>query len=252
MKYPLLAPLFLLLIIGLSGCHETVVKRKFITFGHSYFTLQYDGVWEAMMQSIALEHADYVIGLGDFVEDGSEEEWAKVNSGLKSLGTKYFLVPGNHDLYFKSDMHAGIDNPEKQKIARDRFESTGGKTNDFFKDESANYIMINTNDSLSVVKVFLDGIWGEVDTALPVFWFAHHFGWANVKKDKDTRNWAFPGVSRTDLLPWLKKVDYAFFGDWNHDFYERKIDGYLGVQAGWTYQEIVFFMLSLKLKMTRY
>lgn len=92
---------------------------------------------KAISQSKQKASIKFIIGLGDYTEVGTAEELTKLKKELDSAGIRYFLVPGDHDLW---------DARDKSKPALENFTKVFGLNYQAFTYEGVKFILLDNSD----------------------------------------------------------------------------------------------------------
>jgi predicted phosphodiesterase len=89
------------------------------------------------VQQINNSNATLLIGLGDYTNVGTREEFIPIKTSLKRLAMPYFLLPGDHDLWNGRD---------KDQDPEYYFHSTLGGNPDNFIKEGVQFIFLDNAD----------------------------------------------------------------------------------------------------------
>ncbi len=128
---------------GILGSQSSPVKtNKNISFR---FLLVADSHSENSYLNKALNQAKgkysdlkFIIGLGDYTEVGAVDELKKAKAEFDTVGIRYFLVPGDHDMW---------DSRDKRKAAIENFVSVFGPTYQVFTYQGIRFILLNNADN---------------------------------------------------------------------------------------------------------
>ncbi len=192
-----------------------------IAFGHTYPLLNYPLVFDAFIETIIKEDADYIFILGDVVKDNSEEEWDYVLSQFERIGKPLFFAPGNHDLNYHYERYNGKH--DNQFEAEQRYINKVGYRYKIAGDVNANYVFINMNDSIDRVLQYLNHIKPQLDTTKPALLLTSQCIWHNKHQIKgDHKTWTNKPFRREELLPHIEYYDYLIHGDWGGKFFRGK------------------------------
>ncbi len=80
----------------------------------------------------------FIIGLGDYTEVGTLEELKSAKAELDLSGLRYFLIPGDHDLW---------DSRDKQNIPSTNFKQVFGPTYQSFTSGNFRFILLYNSDN---------------------------------------------------------------------------------------------------------
>ncbi|PLX01019.1 MAG: hypothetical protein C0591_00060, partial [Marinilabiliales bacterium] len=133
-----------------------------IATGHLYPLLKYPLTYNALIDQINEQKPDYFFELGDIVRDNTDEEWDTVFNRLNRIDAKIYYAPGNHDLNYHYERYFG--KRDNQVEAEMRYLNQVGYRYKLVKDQFANYVFINANDSAQRIRSFIDQISSELDT----------------------------------------------------------------------------------------
>lgn len=84
------------------------------------------------------KNLQFVIGLGDYTEVGTVEELKVAKQVLDSAGVRYFVVPGDHDLW---------DSRDKKNLATQNFRTVFGSTYQSFIYKNVKFVLIDNADN---------------------------------------------------------------------------------------------------------
>lgn len=181
--------------------------------GHTYKLLSFENVWQDFLDTIRATQPDYVFHLGDIVFDNTDAEWAQALSGLKSIGVPVGISPGNHDHSFHYDRFNNIT--ARTPLARWRFLTHVGYYNHYFTDDRANYVFLNSHDSVANICAYLDSIVPQLDSSKKALLFTHHFIWGGKPNPKSPYAWAKKTYLWEEVRPCVRWADAIVVGDWN-------------------------------------
>ena len=190
-----------------------------ITTGHLYPLLNHPLAYNAMIDSIISQNPDYIFLLGDLVRDNADAEWDSVLMRFDSINTKVYFAPGNHDLNYHYERWEG--SRENQFEAEMKYLEEVGYRYKLMKDNFANYVFINPNDSINRVLSYLDIIKPELDTTKTLILLSSQSLWHNKHQmPGDNHTWMAKAFTRDEILPNVEYFDYLIHGDWGGKFYE--------------------------------
>lgn len=113
---------------------------------------------------------EFIIGLGDYTEVGTLDELRKAKTEFDLAGLRYFLAPGDHDLW---------DSRDKQKDPAANFREVFGPTFQSFTFENFRFIILHNSDNY-VGVTNEQRIWlaqelekARIDQAKGIFVFLH-------------------------------------------------------------------------------
>ena len=190
-----------------------------ITTGHLYPLLNYPLAYNAMIDSAINQNPDYIFLLGDLVRDNTDAEWDSVLTRFDKIGCKIYFAPGNHDLNYHYERWDG--SREHQFEAEMNYVNEVGYRYKLMKDNFANYVFINPNDSIDRVLSYLEIIKPELDTSKLMILLSSQSLWHNKHQIKgDNHTWMAKAFTRDEILPKVEYFDYLTHGDWGGKFYE--------------------------------
>lgn len=101
--------------------------------------------------------AQFLIGLGDYTDVGTLEELKNAKLELDSAGIRYFLTPGDHDLW---------DSRDKSKEPSGNFNQVFGPAYQSFTYQNFKFIILNDSDNyLGVDQSQMDWLNRQLDSA---------------------------------------------------------------------------------------
>ncbi len=193
-----------------------------VSFGHVYSLLFRDDVFDSMINDINKQNPDYVWILGDVVFNNTDEEWKYIMEKYKNLLGRRFHAGGNHDMNYHYERYYGIN--DNQWEAETRFLNNIGYRYKTIEDDIANYMLINTNDSIQRIKNYLDIMLPKLNSNKQSILFTHHGTWhKTVSEAEDPKTWVRKSYSRDSLLPKLGDFDYLIHGDWESKLLSKTI-----------------------------
>lgn len=204
---------------------ETKVFDKdhitFVATGHLYPLLHFPKFYDSLVATIAKQNPDYVFFLGDIVFNNSQEEWDKVLNHTLVLKDQLFFAPGNHDLNYHYERYIG--DKTHQNEAELRYLSNVGYRYKLLKDNFANYLLINMNDSIDRIKEYVEKIKTELNKSNPTYILSSQSLWHKGQQDpNDVSTWPQKSFSRDKILSVVNFGDFLVHGDWNKHFYRGK------------------------------
>ncbi len=190
-----------------------------VTTGHLYPLLAYPHTYNAMVDSIINQNPDYIFLLGDLVKDNTESEWDSVFTKFSNTGAKIYYAPGNHDLNYHYERWVG--SREHQYEAEMTYINRIGYRYKLMKDEFANYMFLNPNDSIDRFLNYIDLMKPHWDDNKLMLFFASQSMWHNKHQIiEDNHTWMNKAFTRDEILPHLEDFDYLIHGDWGGKLYE--------------------------------
>jgi hypothetical protein len=190
-----------------------------IATGHLYPLLKFPGVYSAMIDSIKNQKPDYIFLQGDLVRDNTAEEWDIVLKRFKEVGCPLYFAPGNHDLNYHDERWVG--SREHQFEAEMNYVNHVGYRYKLLKDQFADYVFINPNDSLTRVTEYLSIIKPQLDTTKLLILLTSQALWHNTNQiEGDPRSWVNKAFTRDEIMPRIEYFDYLIHGDWGGKFYQ--------------------------------
>jgi hypothetical protein len=192
-----------------------------VATGHLYPLLNYPQIYDAFIDTIINQKPDYFFSLGDIVYNNANGEWDTVFSKLKDLEAKIYFAPGNHDLNYHYERYFG--KRDNQVEAEMRYLNKVGYRYKLVKDELANYVFINANDSVDRILAFIDQISPELDTNKWQILLSSQSLWVNKQQDPDNpKTWVNRPFNRNEMLPNIESFDVLIHGDWGGKFYRGR------------------------------
>lgn len=189
-----------------------------VAFGHTY-PLLFDSVaFDAFIETVKAQHPDYVFVLGDIVRDNSEKEWQTVLDQFAKINSIFYFAPGNHDLNFHYERYFGKH--DHQFEAESRYIDHVGYRYKTVKDNFANYVFVNMNDSIDRVLSYLNTTQANLDKSKPMLLLTSQCVWHNKHQIKgDLKSWTNKPFTREELLPHIGYFDVLIHGDWGGKFF---------------------------------
>lgn len=204
-----------------------------VTTGHLYPLLKFPNAFNALIDQVIEQEPDYFFELGDRVRDNTDEEWDSVFYRLNRINAEIYFAPGNHDLNYHHERYFG--KRDNQIEAEMRYLKHVGYRYKVLKDQFANYVFINANDSVQRIKSYIEQITPYLDTNKLQILLSSQSLWVNKQQDpNDPRTWVNRPFNREELLPFVENFDYLIHGDWGGKFYRgqwKKSTGYFDVMG---------------------
>lgn len=201
--------------------------------GHLYPLLKYPEIYNTLIDSIINQKPDYFFSLGDIVFNNTDEEWETVKNHLDKIQAKIYFSPGNHDLNYHYERYFG--KRDNQIEAEMRYLNQVGYRYKLVKDEFANYVFINANDSVNRILSYIEQISPALDTNKSQILLSSQSLWVNKQQDPDDpKTWVNRPFNRDELLPYVENFDYLIHGDWGGKFYRgtwKKSNGAFDLMA---------------------
>ena len=192
-----------------------------VATGHLYPLLKYPQAYNSLLEKIKKQNPDYFFELGDIVRDNTDEEWDSIFYRLNQIDTKIYYAPGNHDLNYHYERYVG--KRDNQVEAEMRYLNQVGYRYKLVKDELANYVFINANDSVDRILSFIEQIATELDTNKMQILLSSQSLWVNKQQDPDNpKTWVNRPFNKNELLPYIENFDVLIHGDWGGKFYRGK------------------------------
>ncbi|PLX14752.1 MAG: hypothetical protein C0598_00665 [Marinilabiliales bacterium] len=190
----------------------------FIATGHLYPLLNFPQFYDSLIATIKKQNPDYVFYLGDMVFNNTQEEWNSVFDYNNEIKDIIYFSPGNHDLNFHYERYEGdITN---QNTAELRYLENVGYRYKLIKDNHANFLLINMNDSLERIAEYVSLIKPKIDNDKPVFVMSSQSAWHNGQQNpEDVRTWPLKSFDKDEILTVIRFGDNLVHGDWNKKFY---------------------------------
>lgn len=190
-----------------------------VTTGHLYPVLDYPHAYKAMVDSVLNQKADYIFLLGDLVKDNTDAEWDTVLSRFSRAKAEIYYAPGNHDVNYHYERWVG--SRENQFEAEMRYIDKIGYRYKLLKDEFANYMFLNPNDSLDRFLKYINLMKPSLDDNKLTLFFASQSMWHNKHQIlEDNHTWMNKAFTREEVLPHLEDFNYLIHGDWGGKLFE--------------------------------
>ena len=196
-----------------------------IVTGHLYPLLYHPDVYNDFIETIKKQHPDYFFALGDLVYNNSDKEWKKVMTNFNKLNVPVYYAPGNHDLNYHYERYYGKHDHQIQ--AEERYLSWAKCRYKLVKDNVANYVFINANDSVKRILSYIDFIRPRLDTTKQMIMLTSQSLWFDKQQDPaDPKTWPNRPFKREEILPKIKDFKHLIHGDWSGRFYRGKFRGF--------------------------
>jgi len=155
-----------------------------------------------LFTSVAAENPDVVFLLGDYTVDGNQMQWGILDDALARVSAPVYACPGNHE-YARS---WAID----RKTCFDRFQERLGRPHQLVQTPFAQFLVLNSCDSIPAIRTFLGTAYAALDPALPVILLTHHRIWMEPEPGR----WFSTSFRPDEILPLLKgRVSLVLAGD---------------------------------------
>ena len=189
-----------------------------VTTGHTYPLLRHPIAFKSFVKTIKDQNPDFVFILGDMVFDNTQEEWDSFFGYFKGLENKMYFAPGNHDLNFHYERYNGIR--DNQFIAEKRYIDNIGYRYKILSGETANFVFINMNDSLSRISKYLKETKLLLGNSKTNFFLSSQSALHSSSQDpNNVETWPLKSFTRQEIFPHIEHFDYVIHGDWNKHFY---------------------------------
>ena len=196
-----------------------------VATGHLYPLLYHPDVYQSFVKTVKARHPDYFFALGDLVYNNSEKEWDTVLGNFKKIGAPVYYAPGNHDLNYHYERYNG--NHDHQVEAEMRYMKKAKCRYKLLKDNFANYVFVNANDSIKRVLAFINLIRPQLDTTKHLIMLSSPALWFNKQQDpKNPKTWTNRPFKREELLPKISDFECLIHGDWAGKFFRGKFKGF--------------------------
>lgn len=140
---------------------------------------------------------------------------------MDKIEAKIYFSPGNHDLNYHYERYFG--KRDNQIEAEMRYLNQVGYRYKLVKDELANYVFINANDSVNRILSFIEQISPALDTNKSQILLSSQSLWVNKQQDpSDPKTWVNRPFNRNELLPYIENFAVLIHGDWGGKFYRGK------------------------------
>ena len=203
----------------------------FVATGHLYPLLYHPDAYKAFLKTIKAQHPDYFFTLGDNVYNNTEKEWDTVLANFNTLGVPCYFAPGNHDLNFHYERYVGKHDHQIQ--AEERYLARVKCRYKLVKDDVANYVFINANDSLKRIMSYINYVRPLLDTNKQMILLSSQALWFNKQQDpNDPTTWPNRPFKREEILPQIKDFKHLIHGDWGGRFYRGIFRGYDVMSVG--------------------
>lgn len=189
-------------------------EHTIVATGHLYPLLKFPLAYKALVDSIKAQDPDYVFILGDIVKDNTQEEWDLFFDFFKDLKDKLYFAPGNHDLNYHYERYFG--KRDNQVKAEQCYLNNVGYRYKVLKDNVANYVFINMNDSIHRVLEYIELTEKDLDSTKSSLLLTSQCIWHKKHQDpNNVKTWTEKPFKREELLPYVEHFDYLIHGDWN-------------------------------------
>jgi len=189
-----------------------------VATGHLYQLFKFPLVYESFVNTIKEQDPDYIFILGDWVYNNTQEEWDIFFSYFNDLRDKLYFSPGNHDLNYHYERYVG--KRDNQFEADQRYLENVGYRYKLLKDNMANYVFLNMNDSMHRVVSYLESIKPKLDKKKPSILLTSQCIWHNTYQEPDdVTTWTQKPFRHEEFVPYIKNYDYLIHGDWNINYY---------------------------------
>ena len=200
-----------------ENVHQSKEEITVIVTGHLYPLIKYTEVYKTFIDSINHQKPDYLFLLGDLVQENNDQEWDTILTRLGKINCKVYFTPGNHDLNYHFERYFG--KRDHQYEAEIRYINHVGYRYKLLKDDFANYLFFNPNDSLDRVLSYLNIIKPNFDTTKHMILLSGQALWDNTNQEADDpHTWVYKAFSHDDILPEIGSFDYLIHGDWSGKF----------------------------------
>lgn len=193
--------------------HENVMLKsnmRAVMVGHIHDLLKHPATFDIVIEEINFQRPDYVFFLGDMVYDNTEEEWALLEEKLSKIRGNHFFIPGNHDVNFHEERFHGRTGDQWE--AETRYLQHVDYRYKVIRDNFANYILLNTNDSIGRIEAYLDTMSKHIDPDEPTLVLSHHNIWKANKSNQNPETWTEKSMTRNEILKPLKDYRYLVHG----------------------------------------
>jgi hypothetical protein len=196
-----------------------------VATGHLYPLLYHPDVYRRFIKTVKEQHPDYFFALGDLVYNDSEKEWDTVLANFNKIGVPFYFAPGNHDLNYHYERYFGKH--DHQVEAELRYLNKAKCRYKVVKDNFANYVFVNANDSLKRVLAFLDFARPQLDKDKHMIMLSSPALWFNKQQDPNNpKTWTNRPFRREKIMPEVKDFECLIHGDWSGRFYRGRVYGH--------------------------
>lgn len=108
--------------------------------------------WGNFRKALSMVKGNFVIVTGDLTTLGKKSELSEAKKILDESGLKYFIVPGNHDIWWG------------RKYKKDVWKEVFGKSYQSFKEGKVKFILVNNGDGEGGFGGFGQGEWLKKET----------------------------------------------------------------------------------------
>ena len=233
-----IVPFFILLIaISITSCSHRKESTRFLLASHTYYMIQYPGLFEKYIDVMSQEIGiDYVFFLGDLVNVNNDREWKMVLGQISKLRPDVYFSPGNHDIYkypYIESHKTDAPFPEWKT----EYISRIGYDYKIIHGDNANFVLINSLDSLGEIKSFLVKSAGELNNGKQNILMSHHLPWDDYYHKSGWKTWAHKSYRWDEIKPFLVNMNHLVAGDrCDHCRNVNKItplaDGQVGYNTG--------------------
>jgi len=172
---------------------------------------QREGVFDKYVEYVNHLQPDFVISVGDMVEgytdivDEYNRQWSEFNSSLSKLDTRFYHVPGNHDL--------------SNDVQRAEWKKKFGQTYYHFVFKNTLFLIVNTEysnqDRIGDEQIkYFEKVISENQSVRHTFLFMHNPLW-DVRNEKRFK----------EILGFMKDRSFTVFSGHRHHYYYSVKDG---------------------------
>ena len=192
-----------------------------VATGHLYPMLFHPDVYKIFIDSIKAQKPDLFFALGDLVFNNSEQEWDTVLANFAKLKVPVYFGPGNHDLNYHYERYNGSH--AHQVEAEMRYMRKAKCRYKVVKDDFANYVFINANDSAKRILSYINMMRPKLDTTKQMIILSSQSLWFNKQQDpKNPQTWPNRPFKREKLLPYITDFKHLIHGDWGGKFFRYR------------------------------
>ncbi len=192
-----------------------------VATGHLYPMLFHPDVYKIFIDSIKAQKPDFFFALGDLVFNNSEQEWDTVLANFSKLNVPVYFAPGNHDLNYHYERYSGKHTHQVE--AEMRYMRKANCRYKVLKDDFANYVFINANDSVKRILSYINKVRPLLDSGKQMIILSSQSLWFDKQQDpKDPTTWPNRPFKREKLLPFITDFHHLIHGDWGGKFFRYR------------------------------
>lgn len=210
--------LFLLFFLSISGCSANEANLpiddgsyKVAFISHTYYVNRHKDVQQMFIDEINAANPKYIFALGDIVLWNRDEEWKKTLDFFSKFNAKVYYSPGNHDI-FDFTIVEGLATDRHYPKWRKNYVEQIGYAQTMVSDDSADFVLINSNDPFFKSQPFLDESLKKANANTPTLLLTHQRIWLD-RFEAVWVHWYFKSTKKEEVTPYISKFDQVVIGD---------------------------------------